>query len=1272
MTAKELKQEIEDRLKVITTKAIEQRGKQLYSQGSIGISETNWGSHEIYFYAWGTHKYNMFFKIDEETLNLQMSCTCPYEQFCKHRVGALYLLLKDQDLLKILNKKISRILENKDTPNFLGAIKEAGKYIKKANKSRKKHHAGEPYLLEDIGRVSLHNLDYYGSFSSLKSTDSCETEIVEVGHLEFSADVRINHYMGRGAEEYEVKFWFQKANLLLTCDCNSLVDDLCGHAYYVLKSLLRNDAQFFTSEGLAQIENIAEKRAQNLGLPYQKSWREVLRWRFVNGMQVFEPFGKFAGALDTDSLENDPFGLLAEEEPEIELPTESANEDRYCGFYLEFSEDQLVEKIRIEALSGRAKSEDAPFSSRIKPFYKDNNSDELNYSEDELLLLGFKGKLRGAQSKFDPAEDFKSHFAQVLQVLHQYGHLLARHPRIYIYNNSSGWSGSFKKMDITQVQLHPQTPHLRVQFTEDQGFIFSKYILTINNLEYDLKSGDVSIPHYLFVRVKNHLFLHSSLRDAAAFRVFHNEANFSCSLQNFPEIVKKIWTGVARQYQIDWSGIKSFNIDEQKMQRIQKEIYLSEVGEFILIKPVALYKNKKRVNVLSRGEDIELENEKIIVLKRNTEWEQAFEEELRKLHPNFAEQRRPDFLHLKGREFLKNDWFLQIFPRLQQMGIVVYGWKDLKNLKVNPYPAKVSYQVNHETDWFETEVKVAFGDETVSLSHIKKNLTTEGYVRLKDGTMGLLPEKWLEKLQRLFDSGTVKHNKVKVPDKLFNLVDELFDKIDDGRASLFIKEKKQKLQEFDKIQPQPLPKGVKATLRHYQEDGYNWLCFLHEFQWGGILADDMGLGKTLQVITFLSYVLKENKQTNLVVVPTSLLFNWENELAKFAPDIKAHFHHGKDRVKEIVEFDSYDIVFTSYGLMTRDIEKLHEYTFNYLVLDESQAIKNAASKRYKAARLLKAQNRLALTGTPIENHTFDLFAQLSFVNPGLLGAAASFKKNYALPIDKEGDEEKAAQLQRMIRPFVLRRTKEQVAKELPDKVEDVLYCEMPAEQRKVYDAFRNKYRDLLLNKIDDEGIDKSRFSALEGLTKLRQICDTPQLLNGDEKYSSASAKIDLLLQHIREKTGQHKILVFSQFVKMLRLIEEQIKEAGISYEYLDGKSSIKQRQESVAHFQEDEECRVFLISLKAGGTGLNLMAADYVYLVDPWWNPAVENQAIDRCYRIGQDKKVIAYRMISKDTVEEKIMQLQNKKKALASDLIQTDEHVLKQLDKSVIMDLFG
>jgi non-specific serine/threonine protein kinase len=378
---------------------------------------------------------------------------------------------------------------------------------------------------------------------------------------------------------------------------------------------------------------------------------------------------------------------------------------------------------------------------------------------------------------------------------------------------------------------------------------------------------------------------------------------------------------------------------------------------------------------------------------------------------------------------------------------------------------------------------------------------------------------------------------------------------------------------------------------------------------------------------------------------------------------------GPNRHELIDEIPKHDVVLTTYGSIIKDIETHIKIEYNYVILDESQAIKNPQSQRFKAVRLLKSKNRLALTGTPIENNTFDLYSQFSFLNPGIFGSIKHFKSTFSEAIDKDQDEYTSDLLARMINPFLLRRTKAQVAKELPTKTEVVIYCEMGKAQRKVYDHFKDHFRQKLQDQIADEGINKSQMYILQGLTKLRQICNSTALADKEKDYGNESTKLDELVRHLTEKVSNHKILVFSQFVGMLHLVRERLEQEGILFEYLDGKT--QNREERVNNFQNNDKIRVFLISLKAGGTGLNLTEADYVYLIDPWWNPAVESQAIDRCYRIGQDKKVMAYRMICKDTIEEKIVQLQDKKKTVAADIIRVDKDK-KSFDKKDVELLFG
>jgi SNF2 family DNA or RNA helicase len=436
------------------------------------------------------------------------------------------------------------------------------------------------------------------------------------------------------------------------------------------------------------------------------------------------------------------------------------------------------------------------------------------------------------------------------------------------------------------------------------------------------------------------------------------------------------------------------------------------------------------------------------------------------------------------------------------------------------------------------------------------------------------------------------------------------------------------------------------------------------------LADDMGLGKTIQVIAFmLSQREKVEHNTNLVVVPTSLIYNWQQEIEKFAPSIKVRTIYGADRIKNMHDLDDYEVVLTSYGTLLADIVFLKDYAFNYVFLDESQQIKNPESQRYKAVRLLKSRNKIVLSGTPVENNTFDIYGQLSFACPGLLGSRLYFKQIYSSPIDMFKSTNRARELQAKIKPFVLRRTKQEVATDLPEKTEMVLYCEMKPEQRVIYEAYEKQFRDYISATTGDQ-LDKKSMDVLKGITRLRQICDSPLLIKGEKMPGNASSKIDMLLEEIEGKKHQHKILVFSQFVAMLDLIRTELKARQIGFSYLTGQT--RNRQAVVEEFQNNPDIRVFLVSLKAGGTGLNLTEADYVYLVDPWWNPAVENQAIDRCHRIGQDKNIVAVRLICPATVEEKIMLMQETKRDLANDLIKTDNAFFSSLSKNDLLGLLG
>jgi len=622
------------------------------------------------------------------------------------------------------------------------------------------------------------------------------------------------------------------------------------------------------------------------------------------------------------------------------------------------------------------------------------------------------------------------------------------------------------------------------------------------------------------------------------------------------------------------------------------------------------------------------------------------------------------------RESASVDWLLFEVPKLIAQGFEIIGEDQLKRHKVRRVTPTLKVSVNSEIDWFDLQLAVDFDGIMLSLKELRKSLVHRTrYVKLRDGSTALLPEDWLEQFSYLFNLGEPGEERVKVSRHHLTLIDSLFDKATETYADATYHENLQRLRDFRGINEIAAPEKFLGELRPYQKQGLNWFYFLQEFRFGGCLADDMGLGKTIQALALLQNEKAAGVTTpSLIVCPTSVLFNWEKEMHRFTPELRFLTHAGLER-RRLKQFEDCDVVLTSYGVLRRDIAFLKDAKFHYVILDESQKIKNPLSQTAKSARLLQAQHRLILTGTPVENNTQELWSQFAFLNPGLLGSLNYFKGAFSKPIEKERDEDSAQLLRKIIFPFILRRTKGEVAKELPPKIESLYYCAMSDEQQKVYNRWRDYYRAQVMQQIDLQGLQKSRMYVLEGLTRLRQICCHPQLT--EDKYHHDAGKFEALKEILENILAEHhKVLIFSQFVRMLRIMRAYLDEQKIPYAYLDGHT--QDRQQPVEQFQNDPATKIFLISLRAGGFGLNLTAADYVLLYDPWWNPAVEMQAIDRTHRIGQDKQVFAYKLITRDSVEEKIVQLQERKKELVSELITTDRGMFKNLTKDDIEILFS
>ena len=592
--------------------------------------------------------------------------------------------------------------------------------------------------------------------------------------------------------------------------------------------------------------------------------------------------------------------------------------------------------------------------------------------------------------------------------------------------------------------------------------------------------------------------------------------------------------------------------------------------------------------------------------------------------------------------------------------LVGEGWHVEAAGRVYRRPSRMQLDVTSGIDWFELRGTGEFAGGTVNISRLvtaaRKGDRT---VTLDDGSIGLLPEDWLARLGMLAGFAESQPDHLRFTAAQGALIEALLESQPTATFDDRFRQAREEVRRFGGVQPVDPPDTFRGVLRDYQKEGVGWLQFLERFRFGGCLADDMGLGKTVIVLAHLAGRAGWRRPT-LVVAPKSLIFNWQQEAARFAPGLRVLDHIGSGRLPPGEHFQDYDLILTTYGTLRRDVVTLRHVHFDWVILDEAQAVKNAATDSARAVRLLAADHRLALSGTPVENHLGELWSLFEFLNPGLLGGTALWHSNTSPA--RALDEESQQVLARALRPFILRRTKSQVARELPPKVEQTILCELDASQRTFYRELREHYRRSLLGRVDRDGLSRARMHVLEALLRLRQAACHPGLVDAG-RADAPSAKMDVLIPQLAEVVDEgHKALVFSQFTSLLALVRERLDQLGIRYSYLDGRT--RDREARVAEFQQDPQCPLFLISLKAGGVGLNLTAAGYVFLLDPWWNPAVEAQAIDRTHRIGQSHQVMAYRLIARDTVEQKILELQQQKRDLADAIITADNSALRSLTR--------
>ncbi len=660
-----------------------------------------------------------------------------------------------------------------------------------------------------------------------------------------------------------------------------------------------------------------------------------------------------------------------------------------------------------------------------------------------------------------------------------------------------------------------------------------------------------------------------------------------------------------------------------------------------------------------------------IDIKRDLEYEQSISDKIKSLGFDI--------------EYMQNELFVVLRETNKQSQLKL--WKELLNTHIKDFEKdgwKIIYDeefdmkfeassdivVNSENQngWFSLSFNIEFGGVSQPIAPLVTSIITEfeDYDNMPETINLEVDENHFVELEtkqikpiiktiiELMDKKD-KDDNLKISPFDAHLIDDMDDEVI-WKGSKEILELSKKMKDFKGIQKVEPPKCLTATLRDYQQDGLNWLNFLYEFKFGGILADDMGLGKTIQTLTHLSR-LKEDKKLDkpsLIVMPTSLIANWKNEIKKFTPNLSVLSLHGDDRAVRFKNIKKYDILLTTYPLIVRDKVKFDKEEFCYIILDEAQKIKNPKTKMTMAIKTFKCEHRLALSGTPIENHLGELWSIFSFLMPGFLDTLTFFKNYYQTPIEKENNNERQTLLNKRVKPFMIRRTKEKVAKELPAKSEIIKYTQFSDKQMALYESIRVTMDKKVREAVSKKGIGSSHIMILDALLKLRQVCCDPSLVKIDEaKKVKESAKLELFLDLVDELVAEgRKILVFSQFTSMLAILEENIKQREYTYTKLTG--STKKREEVIDKFTNGE-AQIFLISLKAGGVGLNLTEADTVIHYDPWWNPAVENQATDRAHRIGQKKAVFVYKLIVENTIEQKILEMQSRKKAIQDGIYEKD-----------------
>jgi SNF2 family DNA or RNA helicase len=1165
---------------------------------------------------------------DWEYIFFEGYCTCG-EECCKHQVAALHAAVEKIEVSK--GRK-----NTKKIPQAKLEGKNAGVY------RRLPIEGGLAYA---IRRHSP------GRFDRLSWGESFEGTFISPNEMEF---ISVNTGFYYETRNRKIRLKVENGEVYVRClSCSSTKQTLCSHQ----SALLDATAGVFSDIDLTELEEqyhaIMQDASQKLNIELAVVEKYYQLKVLPHGPTLVAKHQNMVGEQWLDITKGIHKNYQYNRQERIKATTarlEEGRAQRYAFFWTNEDPNEGFSALGILFAKGGA--------------YKTKEGVKDITKLLDRIPNGFPPHIQplGQQLFFYcQEEDPETQFGNVKLLIEEHMEALNE---IYHYTYQ-GTIDAYRLPKVSALNLVKFVPgqlECKISFEVIDGFTHLSRHITYNGKAFDYKKVIYANPVFCSTKKEAYLYPHHRFQEFMA--IF--PAGYDTVI--LPAMDKAEKTSLVNQFSshFELSVPSGFTMEEEILADVQLQILLREAGTFVLFEPRIKHGtysfNAFEENAYYTSDKLYRVDEEDRLFLVNF---------LKEAHPKFDNTFQvQDYVYLDLNEMMNNYWFIHFNEACEAAGIEVLGQKELTKFNYSKHRADTYMHIKSGIDWFGVDAGVSFGNEKVKTADwIRALRNKETFVKLKDGSLGMLPEEWLKQASKVLAIADVEKGKLKISKYRFNIIEELFDNIDDKKIVKELEEKKARLQELDTQKKYPLPKNVNANFRDYQKHGFAWLKFLDESGFGGILADDMGLGKTLQVIALLADQISE--PTSLVVVPRSLLFNWAAELDKFCPDLTYVIHHGPGRSKNMESLTANNLIITTYHTATNDVQLFKDFRFNYIILDESQAIKNPGSKRYKAMRLLQSRNKLAMTGTPIENNTLDLYAQLSFTSPGLLGGLTSFKNNFSIPIDSKGDTEAADLLRKLIHPFILRRTKEQVAKDLPEKTETIIYCEMETAQRKLYENLKTKIREDLEEAIEQKGVSQSKFQILDGLLRLRQMCNSPLLINPAFSGANAnSVKINTLMDNLREALSQkHRALVFSQFVSLLKVLRDELDKRGIKYAYLDG--STTKRQAEVDKFMNDNEISIFLISIKAGNTGMNLTKADYVYIIDPWWNPAVEAQAIDRTHRIGQENHIFAYKLICKNSIEEKILKLQAKKKKLAADIIQTDENVMKSLDKEELMALF-